>query len=111
MFLQKLRSPKEMGLFLLGIVKSLLLSKWTYVVLFIMYVHHDGAMRERARTNKVVANANVRIASAKEQSDKEIAAANAARQLAQNDAQAAIKAVETNCKLSPQVIEALNKIR
>lgn len=111
MFLKKLRNPKEMGLFLLGIGKSLLFSKWTYIVLFIGYVHHHGVMQERARTNKVIANANARIASAKEQSDKEIAAASAQRKLAENDAKAAINLVETNCKLSPEVINALNKIR
>lgn len=100
-----------MGLFLLGIGKTLLLSKWTYVVLFIAYVHHHGVMQERARTNKVVANANVRIVNAKAETDREIAAANAQRQLAENDATAAIKTVEVNCKLSPEVIQALNKIR
>lgn len=106
-----LRNPKDVPLFLLGIGKSLLLSKWTYVVLFIMYVHHHGVMQERARTNKVIANANVRIANAKVESDKELAQAAAARKLAENDATSAIKAFEANCKLSPQVIEALNKIR
>lgn len=100
-----------MPLFLLGIGKSLLLSKWTYIVLFIGYVHHHGVMQERARTNKVIANANVRIANAKVESDKEIAAASAQRKLAENDAKAAINLVETNCKLSAEVINALNKIK
>lgn len=100
-----------MPLFLLGIGKSLLTSKWTYIVLILAYTHHHGVMQERARTNKVIANANVRIANAKIESDKEIATASAQRKLAENDAKAAINLVETNCKLSPQVIEALNKIR
>lgn len=100
-----------MPIFFLGILKSLLTSRWTYIVLAAAYIHHHGVMQERARTNKVIANANVRIANAKVESDKEIAAASAQRKLAENDAKAAINLVETNCKLSPQVIEALNKIR
>ena len=111
MLLQKLRNPKEMGLLLLGIGKSLLFSPWTYAVLFVIYVHHHGVMQERARTNKVIANANVRIANAKVESDKEIATASAQRRLAENDAKAAINLVETNCKLSAEVINALNKIK
>lgn len=111
MLLQKLRSPKEMGLLLLGIGKSLLFSPWTYAVLFVIYVHHHGVMSERARTNKVIANANVRIANAKVESDKELASTSAARQRAEADAKAAFAAFEANCKLSPEIINALNKIR